>query len=101
MAGLCSQQAMIEHAIRSLDHAGTRGEPATPDPEHRLRLLIVVAHGSPGAFAEAWRSYAQIEDARAGAAAALRNPQVLRVAIVEDGSDTVAVTPLRLVQWIG
>jgi hypothetical protein len=68
---------------------------ATSRTDRRLRLLIVMAQGLPGALAEAWRSYAQIEDARAGALAALRNPQVQRVAIVEDNN------PLRLVEWVG
>lgn len=62
---------------------------------HRLRLLIVMAQGLPGAFPDAWRSYAQIEDARASALETLRNPQVLRVAIVEDNN------PLRFVEWVG
>lgn len=67
---------------------------ATGEPDRRLRLLIVMAHGSPGELPEGWLSYRRIEDARASALEALRNPQVLRVGIVEDN-------PLRLVEWVG
>jgi hypothetical protein len=60
-----------------------------------LRLLIVMSQGLAGALPEAWQSYARTEEARASALEALRNPQVLRVAIVEDN------IPLRLVEWVG
>jgi len=54
----------------------------------------MMAQGSAGAVPEAWRSYARIDDARASASEALRNPHVLRVAIVEDNN------PLRFVEWV-
>jgi hypothetical protein len=74
----------------------------TREPEHRLRLLIVMAQGPASAVPDAWRSYAQIEDARASALAALRNSQVSRVAIVEDGSGLHgAANPLHLIEWVG
>ena len=89
---------MTGTAIGSPDAAETYETRATTEPDHRLRLLIVVAQGLPGALPEAWRSYAKIEDARASAVEALRNPKVLRVAIVEDGSGSA--TPLRFVECV-
>lgn len=86
---------MIVKGIRLSDAAERYETIATTEPDSRFRLLIVMAQGPPGALPEAWRSYAQIEDARASALAALRNPHVLRVAIVEDNN------PLRLVEWVG
>jgi hypothetical protein len=92
---------MIGNAIGLPDTAKRYGTAATREPEHRLRLLIVMAQGGPGELPEAWRSYARIEDARASALEALRNPQVLRVAIVEDGSRSFgSVNPLRFVEWV-
>jgi hypothetical protein len=88
-------KAMISNGIRSPDAAEPSGTRVTRERDHRLRLLLVMAQGSAGAVPEAWRSYARIEDARASALRALRNPQVLRVAIVEDNN------PLRLVEWVG
>jgi hypothetical protein len=90
---------MIGNGIRRPDAAERYGTRATREPDHRLRLLIVMAQGLAGALPEAWRSYAQIEDARASASEALRNPQVLRVAIVEDESGST--NPLRFVEWVG
>jgi hypothetical protein len=92
---------MTRNAIGLRDTAQPYGTTATREPEHRLRLLIVMAQGRPGELPEAWRSYAQIEDARASALEALRNPQVLCVAIVEDGSRSFgSVNPLRFVEWV-
>jgi hypothetical protein len=43
-----------------------------------------------------------MKDARANALAALRNPEVLRVAIVEDGPElSGSVNPLCFVEWVG
>jgi hypothetical protein len=92
---------MTRNAIGLGDAAQPYGTTATREPEHRFRLLIVMAQGRPGELPEAWRSYSQIEDARASALEALRNPQVLRVAIVEDGSRSFgSVNPLRFVEWV-
>ena len=75
---------------------------AIREPDRRLRLLILMTQGGPGALPEAWRSYAHIEDARANASVALRDPRILRVAIIEDGSRLGgSVNPLRLVEWVG
>jgi len=89
---------MIENAIGSSDAAETHETTASTNLHHRLRLLIVMAQGPPGALPEAWRSYARIEDARSSALEALRNPQVLRVAIVEDGSGSA--NPLRFIECV-
>ena len=86
-------KARTGNGLRSRDAAKPSCTRATREPEHGLRLLILMAEGSAGALPEAWRSYPQIEHARASALEALRNPTVLRVAIVEDN-------PLRLVEWI-
>jgi hypothetical protein len=88
-------KAVISNGIESPDAAEPWRTRATREPSYRLRLLIVMSQGIAGAIPEAWRSYVQIEDARASALEALRNPQVLRVAIVEDN------IPLRLVEWVG
>ena len=80
--------------IPSQDTAEFCGTRATGEAEHRLRLLIVMAQGLAGVLPDAWRSYARIEEARASALEALRNPQVLRVAILEDNN------PLRFVEWV-
>ena len=61
---------------------------------HRLRIIAVMAQGTPGLLPEAWRSYVNLDEARIGAAAALRDTHVLGVAIVEDGN------PLQFVEWI-
>jgi hypothetical protein len=91
---------MISNGIQSTDAAEPHATTATTQSHHRLRLLIVMAQGRAGALPEAWRSYAQVEDARAGALEALRNPQVLSVAIVEDGSALIGpANPLRFVEW--
>lgn len=95
-------ESMIDSGIRLPDAAEPYGTRAARKPNHRLRLLIVMAQGPAGASPEAWRSYAQIEDARASALEALRNPLVLRVAIVEDGSGLIgSAKPLRFVEWVG
>jgi hypothetical protein len=102
MAGLYSHNAMIGNAIGLPDAARQHETTATREREHRLRLLLVMAQGPAGALAEAWRSYAHIEDARASGAAALRNPHVLHVAIVEDGWGHVgSANPLGFVEWVG
>jgi len=102
MAGLFSHKAMIEDAVSSQDAAAKRGPTATREPAHRFRLLILMAQGHAGALPEAWLSYGHLEDARASAATALRNPQVLHVAIVEDGWGHVgSVNPLGFVEWVG
>lgn len=59
-----------------------------------LRIIAVMAQGSPGVLPEAWQSYLNLDEARTGAAAALRDTRVLGIAIVEDGN------PLRFVEWI-
>jgi hypothetical protein len=60
-----------------------------------------MAEGRPGALAEAWRSFARIEDARLSALQALQNPQALRVAILEDASGLIgSVNRLHLVEWV-
>jgi hypothetical protein len=122
MSGLYSQRlTLMEHSgklaryvgvvqgAKAMTHRGSRFadavEPhltrATREPNHRLRLLIVMAHGPAGVLPEAWRSFARIEDARASASEALRNPQVLRVAIVEDGAGLIGLAnALRLVEWV-
>jgi hypothetical protein len=88
-------KAMIGNVIRSPDPAEPSGMRATRERDRRLRLLLVMAQEPAGAVPEAWPSYARIEDARASALRALRDPQVLRVAILEDNN------PLRLVEWVG
>ena len=90
---------MMGNAIGPPDAAETHETRTTTRPDHRFRLLIVMAQGPPGGLPEAWRSYARIEEARVNALDALRNPQVLRVAIVEDGSGSA--TPLRFVECVG
>jgi hypothetical protein len=93
---------MIGNAMRLPDAAEPYVTRATREPAHRFRLLIMMAQGPAGALNEAWRSYARIEGARASALEALRNPQVLRVAIIEDGSGLIgSINPLRLVEWVG
>ena len=93
---------MTRNPIGLPDAAEQHRTTATPEPTHRLRLLIVVTHGSAGALPEAWRSYATIEDARASAQAALRNPQVSHVAIVDEGSGLVVpANALGFVEWVG
>ena len=94
-------ETMISNGIRLSHAAHTCGTTAATEPHHRLRLLIVMAEGRPGTLPEAWRSYGQIEEARASATEALRNPHVLRVAIVEDGSGLIGPNPLGLVEWVG
>ena len=59
----------------------------------RFRILAVMSEGTPGAVPEAWHSYANLDEARTGARAALRDARVLRVAILEDRN------PLRFVEW--
>ena len=61
---------------------------------HTLRIVAVMAEGHPGVLPEVWRSYLNLEEARMGAAAALRDTRVLGIAIVEDGN------PRRFVEWI-
>ena len=61
---------------------------------HRLRILVVMSQGVPGMLAEAWQTYANLDDARLGARRARRDPRVLAVAIVEDGN------PLTFVEWM-
>ena len=91
--------ATTGNAIGLSDATEPYGPRATGEPNHRLRLLIVMARGLAGPLPEAWRSYARIEDARASALVALRNPLVPRVAIVEDGLGSTG--PLRFVEWVG
>jgi hypothetical protein len=90
-------KVMIGKDLQSPEVADRWEATATREPHHRFRLLIVMAQGSAGGLPEAWRSYARIEDARASALQALRDPQVRRVAIVQDESGL----PLRLVEWVG
>lgn len=92
-ASLKEAKAVISEDVRLPEAAEPYGTRAAR--EHRLRLLILMAQGPPGALPEAWQSFARIADARASALEALRNPQVLHVAIVEDND------PLRLVEWVG
>jgi hypothetical protein len=93
---------MIGNDVQLLDAAEPHGTRPATELRHRLRLLIVTAQGPVGALPEAWRSYALIEDARASALAALRNPNVLRVAILEDGFGLVgSVNALGVIEWVG
>jgi len=93
---------MSGDGIQLPDAAEPRRTRGATEPDHRLRLLLVMAQGPAGALPEAWRSYALIEDARASALEALRNPHVLRVAIIEDGFRLVgSVNPLRFIEWVG
>ena len=62
---------------------------------HRYRLLAMMAQGTASKLPEAWQSYRNVEEARMGAHAMLRNHCVLRVAIVEDR------IPLQFVEWVG
>jgi hypothetical protein len=90
---------MIGNGVQVSDVAEPHG--MTAATHHRLRLLIVMAQGPAGALPEAWRSYALIEDARASALEALQNPNVLRVAILEDGFGLVgSVNPLGFIEWV-
>jgi hypothetical protein len=92
---------MIGNAAQLLDAAEPHGTRAASEPEHRLRLLVVMAQRPAGALPEAWRTYSLIEDAHASALKALRNPGVLRVAIVENGSALAgSANPLRFIEWI-
>ncbi len=58
-----------------------------------FRLVIIVKRGSASALATAWARYSTIDDARAGAAATMREERVQRVVIVEDTS------PEAFVEW--
>lgn len=49
-----------------------------------FRLVITVKRGSASSYPAAWVQYASIEDARAAAAAVLREERVQRVMIVRD-----------------
>jgi hypothetical protein len=97
MSGLYRHNAMIRNAIDLPDSAEQYG--TAREKDHRFRLLIMMARGPAGALPEAWRSYADIEEARASAREALRNPQVLQVVIVE--APIGSASPLRSVEWVG
>lgn len=60
-----------------------------------FRILAVMSSGRPGLLPEVWRGYVDLDEARACARGALRDPRVLGVAIVDDYNG-----PLRLVEWI-
>ena len=60
----------------------------------RYRLLAMMAQGTASKLPEGWQSYQNVEEARIGAHAMLRNQRVLRVAIVEDR------IPLQFVEWV-
>ena len=93
---------MVGNGIPVHDDAAPYETRSTTGTPPRLRLLIVMGQGSAGELREAWRSFARIEDARARALEALRNSEVLRVAIVQDGCGLVgAANPLRFVEWVG
>jgi hypothetical protein len=92
-------KTMMGHGIGLPDATEPDNTQPMSEPLHRLRLLLVMARGRSGEVPEAWQSYARIEDARTSALKALRNSQVLSVAIVEDGSGST--DPLRFVEWVG
>jgi hypothetical protein len=54
----------------------------------------MMVQGTASKLPEAWQSYRNVEEARMGAHAMLRNHRVLRVAIVEDR------IPLQFVEWV-
>jgi hypothetical protein len=54
----------------------------------------MMVQGTASKLPEAWQSYGNVEEARMGAHAMLRNHRVLRVAIVEDR------IPLQFVEWV-
>jgi hypothetical protein len=58
-----------------------------------FRLVITVRRGSASNLPGAWLPYATLEDARAAAAALLREERVLRVMIVLDA------LPMTFVEW--
>jgi hypothetical protein len=58
-----------------------------------FRLVITVRRGSASNLAGAWLPYATLDDARAAAAALLREERVLRVMIVLDA------LPMTFVEW--
>ncbi len=58
-----------------------------------FRLVITVKRGSASTLPAAWTRYATIEDARAAAAATLREERVQRVMIVRD------IGPGAFVEW--
>jgi hypothetical protein len=58
-----------------------------------FRLVTTVKRGSASNLAGAWRPYATLEDARAVAAALLKEERVQRVMIVLD------TLPMAFVEW--
>jgi hypothetical protein len=58
-----------------------------------FRLVTTVRRGSASNLPGAWLPYATLEDARAAAAALLREERVLRVMIVLDA------LPMTFVEW--
>ena len=91
---------MKNEEVRALHAAGTSeaGRSAVTAREeayHRYRLLATMVQGTASKLPEAWQSYRNIEEARIGAQAMLRNHRVLRVAILEDR------IPLQFVEWVG
>jgi hypothetical protein len=59
-----------------------------------FRLVITVKRGSACPFSASWTRYPSIEDARAAAAAVLREERVQRVMIVRD------IDPRGCVEWL-
>lgn len=57
-------------------------------------LVITVKRGSASSYPGAWSRYASLEDARAAAAAVLREERVQRVMIVRDDA------PRSFVEWL-
>ncbi len=58
-----------------------------------FRLVTTVRRGSASNLPGTWLRYATLEDARAAAAALLREERVLRVMIVRDA------LPMTFVEW--
>jgi len=84
---------MREHAVRT-GEARLSVVPRWDEADHRYRLLAMMVQGTASKLPEAWQSYRNVEEARMGAHAMLRNHRVLRVAIVEDR------IPLQFVEWV-
>jgi hypothetical protein len=81
---------MQEGALERVDVRGG----AMEQMHHRFRLLTEPGGGIAGRLPETWRSYSNVQEARLGALAMLRDPRVRRVAIVDD------INVLELVEWI-
>ena len=91
---------MTNEEMRTLPAAGTgkvrpSGVTEREQAYNRYRLLATMVQGTAASLPEAWHSYRNLDEARIGGQAMLRNHRVLRVAIVEDR------VPLQFVEWVG